>query len=356
VSQAAAGAAHYFVGLDLGKSQDHSALAVVERDEIFEGEMDYVSYARRRRRRYADPKAWETLGLEQHAELAREVAGLPSSLVDTDQDAKQFDLLMLQLQLAVLRADPGFAKLRKRVEAIAGLLSEKDAIPMVRAQMALIEELQTDEFWQDVTPAVLENVRKRLRSLLKLIDKTSRKPIYTDFEDEIGEAAEIELSVFTAGANFAKFRAKARYFLKEHEAHPVISKIRLNRLLTAGDLTELEQMLMRAGIGTAEDLSHAKQIGEGLGLFLRSLVGLDRAAAKAAFAEFLNGKAPTANQIEFINVIIDHLTDQGYMENSLLYGSPYIDFSPRGVDGLFASDQVTAIFSILDGIRQTAAA
>ena len=49
--QAAVGAAHYFVGLDLGKSQDHSALAVVERDEIFEGEMDYVNYTRRRRRR-----------------------------------------------------------------------------------------------------------------------------------------------------------------------------------------------------------------------------------------------------------------------------------------------------------------
>jgi hypothetical protein len=52
VRQAAAGAAHYFVGLDLGKSQDHSALAVVERDEIFEGEMGYVTYTRRRRRRY----------------------------------------------------------------------------------------------------------------------------------------------------------------------------------------------------------------------------------------------------------------------------------------------------------------
>jgi hypothetical protein len=68
------------------------------------------------------------------------------------------------------------------------------------------------------------------------------------------------------------------------------------------------------------------------------------------------GKSPTANQIEFINVIIDHLIDQGYMDTSLLYGSPFIDFSPRGVDGLFASDQVMAIFSILDGIRQTAVA
>jgi type I restriction enzyme R subunit len=239
--------------------------------------------------RYTDPEAWEPLGLEQHAELASDVAGLPSRLVDTDQDAKQFDLLMLQLQLAVLRSDAWFAKLRNQVRAIAGLLSEKDSIPMVRAQMPLIEELQTDEFWQDVTPVILENVRKGLRSLLKLIEKSSRKPVYTDFQDEIGEATEIEMDVFTAGANFNQFRLKARFFLKE-------------------------QMLMRAGIGTAEDLSHAKEISEGLGLFLRSLIGLDRAAAKAAFDKFLESNTPTANQIEFINVITDHLTDQGYMD------------------------------------------
>jgi hypothetical protein len=44
------------------------------------------------------------------------------------------------------------------------------------------------------------------------------------------------------------------------------------------------------------------------------------------------------------------------MDPRLLYASPFIDFSPRGVDGLFTADQVTTIFSILDGIRETAAA
>src|ERR1700674_1962632 len=42
----------FFVGLDLGQSQDHSALAGVERDEISVGEMDYATYERPRVRRY----------------------------------------------------------------------------------------------------------------------------------------------------------------------------------------------------------------------------------------------------------------------------------------------------------------
>ena len=42
----------FFLGLDLGQRQDPSALAVVERDEIVQEEMDYATYERVRARRY----------------------------------------------------------------------------------------------------------------------------------------------------------------------------------------------------------------------------------------------------------------------------------------------------------------
>ena len=57
---------------------------------------------------------------------------------------------------------------------------------MVREQMPLIQDVQTDEWWQDVTVPMLESVRRRLRDLVKLIEKQQRKPVYTDFEDEMG--------------------------------------------------------------------------------------------------------------------------------------------------------------------------
>ncbi|WP_348230866.1 type I restriction-modification enzyme R subunit C-terminal domain-containing protein [Trichocoleus desertorum] len=66
----------------------------------------------------------------------------------------------------------------------------------------------------------------------------------------------------------------------------------------------------------------ACQTSQGLGLFIRSLVELDREAAKQAFGEFLSGSTASADQIEFINLIIDHLTHHGVMEPSLLYESP----------------------------------
>src|SRR6202171_6625568 len=114
-------------------------------------------------------------------------------------------------------------------------------------------------------------------------------------------------------------------------------------------------MLVEAGAGTPDDLSRAKQESYRLGLFSRSLVGLDRGAAKEAFAGFLMGKSLTANQIEFVNLTVDHLTQRGWMEPSLLYESPFTDLNSRGVEGVFGSEEVTQLLSILTSIRQHAA-
>ena len=84
----------------------------------------------------------------------------------------------------------------------------------------------------------------------------------------------------------------------------------------------------------------------GLGLFIRSLVGLDRSAAKRAFEGFLADKTLNANQIEFVNLVIDHLTQSGWLDPSRLYETPFIDFSARGVEGLFNPVQVTGLISI----------
>jgi type I restriction enzyme R subunit len=305
--------------------------------------------------RYSQPEAWEKLDLEQQLELTHEVAGLPSELTDPDLEAKLFDLLILRLQLALLRAEPSFAGLRKRVEEIAGLLEEMDSIPMVREQMGLIQEIQTDDFWQDVTTPILENVRKKLRALVKLIERVKRKPVYSDFIDEIGIEQETQLPGFSH-ATFARFRDKARAFLREHENHPTIRKVRQNEALTAHDLSELERLLLQAGIGTAQDLIQAKEASEGFGLFLRSLVGLDRQAAMDAFARFLVGRNPTSHQIEFIDLIVNHLTEQGYMDAARLYESPFTDLNPMGVEGIFPSEQVGELLGILKEIRQHAAA
>lgn len=149
---------------------------------------------------------------------------------------------------------------------------------------------------------------------------------------------------------FYRQRAIHTDHLKAHENDPVIHKLRWNERLSKEDLDTLEKILAEAGAGTASELKKVRSDG-GLGLFVRSIVGMDREAAKGAFAGFLKGRTLTASQIQFVNLIVDYLTQSGWMSPAQLYESPLTDFSPRGVEGIFSADLVTQLVGILTEVR-----
>ena len=115
-------------------------------------------------------------------------------------------------------------------------------------------------------------------------------------------------------------------------------------------------MPAESGVGTPADIARAKAESQGLGLFVRSLVGLDREAAKDALSGFLVGKTLHGNQIDFTALIVNHLTDHGVMEASRLYESPFTDLALQGPDALFSSADVDELISLLDSVRTRAIA
>ena len=92
------------------------------------------------------------------------------------------------------------------------------------------------------------------------------------------------------------------------------------------------------------------------GIFLRSLAGLDREAAKQALNKFLAGKTNTANQIVFLNLIVDHLVEYGLLDPVLLYRSPIQTSIPKGPEGLFTSNEIVDLISVLDDVKKRAIA
>jgi len=304
--------------------------------------------------RYREPAPWNGLDLAAAVELGAHVADLPTTVSDEDEEAKRFDLILLRLQLCRLRAEPGEERLRRQVQTIASGLLEQLAIPAVREQQELLDELADDEWWVDVTLPMLERARRRVRGLVRLLEKRTRVVVYTDFLDDLGDVEEIELRGVPAGSAFARFREKARVYLREHADHVALQKLRRNKPLTASDLRELERMLAEAGLGGPSDIERARKESAGLGAFVRSLVGLERDAATDALAGFVDGRILNANQHDFVALVVEHLTQNGVMDPGLLYTSPFTDIATGGPEGLFDGAEVDQLFAVIAAIRANA--
>jgi type I restriction enzyme R subunit len=307
--------------------------------------------------KFREEAAWESVSIGDLSAMADRLAALPDQLDPEQEEAKRFDVLILNAQLSLLKGEP-FERQRKRIIEIGSLLEDLgNSIPAVTQHLALITSIQTDEWWVEISFEMLEEVRKKLREVVHLIQRVKKNPLYSDFSDEIGEGSELEIPGIGGSVSheFAQFRKKARHYLRDHLDHPAVAKVRNGEPLNDDDLSELQGLLAAAGIGDTETFEAASEKVGSFGLFIRSLVGLDRAAAKAAFADFLDEARYSKYQIEFINLIVDYLTEYGSVEPGRVYESPFTAVAPEGPEVLFGSDDVDRIFEVIDGLRKAAA-
>ena len=307
---------------------------------------------------FTDTSAWRVITFDKRTEL-NQIAGLPTEFVEdgNSPQAKRFDYLLLRLQFASLTGEPGFAALKTQVQEVAAeLLSPSlQNIPAVARHHTLLEDVCSDAWWEDVTLPMLETLRRRLRALVSNIRPTRRSPVYTDFEDELGQLRIQELTALTGIRGKARFEAKVRAYLTEHDDQIAVQKLRRNRQITTQDLAFLESIFIEVGFGTAEDIELAKtEHGGELGLFARSVAGLDEEAARAAFDEFQSGRTLSASQLDFLSLLTKVIAKKGLVDIGALYDPPFSGIAPRGPEELFSTADLDAMEEILRRLRATA--
>ena len=120
------------------------------------------------------------------------------------------------------------------------------------------------------------------------------------------------------------YKAKAEYYIRQHQDHLVIAKLKRNQPLNENDVAALEEILWKE-VGTRQE--YEKEYGKKpLGEFVREIVGLDMNAAKAAFSDFLNDANLDSRQIYFVNQIVEYIVHNGMMKDlSILQDSPFTD-------------------------------
>ena len=226
---------------------------------------------------------------------------------------------------------------------------------MVAAQMELLLELQTDDWWQDVTLPMLEGVRKRVRDLIKFIEKTNQEDIYTDFEDDLDVSSITTHTIVESDPSLQNYRERVKKIIRQHQDHVTIRRLKNNEPISKTDIQALEEMLL-VEQKIPEEEYEALVAEKPVGVLVRAVVGLNRNAAKKAFAEFLESKALHPDQITFLNEVIEYLVKNGTMEPREMYQSPFTLLNDKGVTGAMGEELAGEVVELVREINKNAEA
>ncbi|MCF2660919.1 DEAD/DEAH box helicase family protein [Pseudoflavonifractor phocaeensis] len=268
---------------------------------------------------YANPDNYAALSYEDTLIIKEELAPLITPDED-DPAAMRFDALMYGIELAYLvgkKYTRARSDLFKKVKGIAGVAN----IPEIKAKSELINQILHTDYLDNAGINEFEHIRENLRDLIKYIPVTKIR-YTTNFDDEIlsMDWHESELE----NDDLRNYKAKAEFYVRQHQDEAVIAKLKSNVPLTRDDVLALEKVLW-SEVGTKED--YEAEIGsKPLGEFVREIVGLDMKAAKEAFSEYLSDARLDSRQICFVNQIVEYIVHNGLMKDlSVLQESPFTD-------------------------------
>lgn len=308
--------------------------------------------------KYQKPEIWHYLTNEHLAELEKQIAILPSEATPfipeekEDELSLRFDQLLLSMQLALVNKTGISDFYRDKLNQIAARLESKASVPAVLAQLEWIQYVQSAHFWTDVSLEDLEKTRLKLRLLMRFIEKENTSIVFTNFQDELLDVHENEgVYEFSQDSGLALYRKKVEAYIREHQDDLTIQRIKRNQAITKLDLEQLDRKLYEAsGIANLEQYNKTIHPDKSVGLFVRELVGLDRGAAKAAFADYLDEAKFNPQQLHFVNTIINYLTQNGVMSPAQLAKPPFSDIHFEGVFGLFDDHSVIDMRNRIKGV------
>lgn len=269
--------------------------------------------------RFSKEETYQGLVYGDIREMEEELC--PLILPDADDPkALRFDALLYGIELAYMVGKTS-TKARRDLVRQAEAVASVGNIPEIQEQKELLDRILHTDYLERAGLNEFEHIRKSLRDLMKYV-LPSGHSYSTNFDDQILETEWHESQLETD--DLKNYRAKAEFYVREHQDSPAIAKLKSNLPLTQQDVVELESILW-SQVGTQTD--YEAEYGEKpLGEFVREVVGLDMRAAKEAFSVYLNDVNLDDRQIYFVNQIVEYIVQNGLMKDlSVLQKPPFTD-------------------------------
>jgi type I restriction enzyme R subunit len=303
---------------------------------------------------YKNELNWQALSQSDVLDIQQNISHLVAYTEDTDELAKRFDLIIYQLELAILQQSKKQVRYIDNIHNIGSLLITKRNIPAVATKMTTINAVISNEFWQNISLLQLENVRTELRNLIQFLkDENKENPIYSDFTDDLPHGEVEEKDILISYTKLQSYKDRVESFIRKNKNHLVIDKLYKNIPVTPSELAVLEEFLMQEA--ESKDRLFTEYEEQPLGKFVRRIIGLDIEAAQKHFTSFIQQANLNANQITFIQKIIDYLNKNGVLDKSMLTQSPFNDLDDNGIIGVFPEEEkLIKVIQLIDEVNLNA--
>ena len=326
----------------------HQIIATLDRERFMvKAKLRYVV-------EYSEQTRWQNISKSDSLDINTHLSALALPAKDDDELAKRFDMLILNYQMALLTAAYSTERFIKQISGTAKALLKKQNIPAVAKQIHVLNELLVEQFWKTINIHRLESVRVALRDLMKYLDKESQINIETNFEDVLDSKGVQQHNLIPAYGRLQSYKERVESYVREHSHHLVIQKLKTNKPVTETEINALETILFDGNtVGTKQDF--IDNYGDKpLGVFIRSIVGLDASAAQAAFAEFIQAGDLEADQMTFINNIINYLTKNGMIDKAMLFEPPFTNIHQDGLIGVFDDVGARKLIQLVSDVNDNA--
>ncbi len=271
--------------------------------------------------RYSQEENYQTIEFKDIKLVKEELAPLISGDGTEDIKALRFDALLYGLELQALEGKPSRKRkkdLQDKAESLAGFGN----IPDIIKHAEMINKITQTDFLNQAEAADFEQVRVELRDLLKFLPNQEVEIYETNFTDDVLSVEENEADL--ASDILKNYKAKVEFYIQQHQNSGAIAKLKNNIPLNQSDWQELEHTLWNE-LGSRDDYQ-AEYGDKPLGKFIRSIVGLDMQAAKAAFSQYLDETNFSSEQIYFVNQIVEYIVQNGLLEDmTILQDTPFTD-------------------------------
>lgn len=300
--------------------------------------------------KYSDIKTWQHIDEISYEEIKDSLIPL-FYIDDNDEWAKRFDNIIYSLQIRKL-SNKNYNVQVNYIVSFMDDLMKLGTVPLVQERRDYIIKASNKMNFERMGFFELEEMRIKLRDLIKLIDRGGQRSVITHFKDIINVVDTDDELKITSIVDPTNYYKKVKSYLNGNMESLVIHKIRTNQKLTEFDKEQLENILYNQ-LGTSED--YKKTFGdENIITTVRKLVGLDQDTANEIFAKYINDNRLNSKQIEFVKELIKYVSANGVVERKELMEEPFKSFG--SVSEVFEGNigTIKLILDDLDNINNNA--